>query len=35
VISANLGVADGAVRYGLPVAEIEGLVARFIREVGG
>jgi 3-keto-L-gulonate-6-phosphate decarboxylase len=35
VISANLGVADGAVRYGLPAAEIEGHIGRFIREVGG
>ena len=33
VISGNLGLPDGAARYGLPPAEIQHLVADFIAEV--
>ena len=33
VISGNLGLPDGAARYGLPPAEIQQLVADFIAEV--
>lgn len=34
VISANLGVNDGAARYDLPPAEMQAHIAHFIRQVG-
>ena len=35
VISGNMGLPDGNVRYNLPPAEIQRLVAGFIAEVSG